>query len=163
MGKARKTRGTGKGVAFLAWALDHETDECIEWPFYIMREGYGQVGTHEGMELAHRYVCKRAHGDQPFEGAQAAHWKCGNKRCVNKRHIRWSTATENEHDKLAHGTWFERFGGAKLNAEIVGEIRREAKSQPATKATYTFLAEKYRTPVSTIKKVVKGHTWKHVA
>lgn len=152
-----RRRGNGKGLTFLERALRSETDECILWPFYCMKNGYGQLGTHDGMMLAHRYVCIRAHGDAPFEGAQAAH-SCGNRSCVNTRHLRWATAAENEADKRAHGTWHTRMGGAKLNEDAVLRIRAMAAEGLSRKE----IAREMGKPVRTIGHVVSGQTWKHV-
>ncbi|WP_420820099.1 HNH endonuclease [Rhizobium freirei] len=109
------------------------------------------------MHLAHRVVCEKAHGVPSFPDAQAAH-RCGNNSCVNPNHVRWATQAENEEDKRAHGTWEMRMGGAKLSVEIVLDIRSDA----AGGASYEALSSRYNTPASTIKKVVRRHTWKHV-
>nr|DAH75468.1 MAG TPA: endonuclease [Caudoviricetes sp.] len=156
MGK-RSNRGNGKGLTFVAYALAADVDECILWPFYRMRNGYGQVGTHCGMALAHRYVCELAHGPAPTDKPQVLHG-CGKRSCVNPRHLRWGSQVENEADKLEHGTWFTRMGGAKLNADIVRSIRHDAMIGNS----YDLISEKYRTPKSTIAKVVRKETWKHV-
>lgn len=157
MDAPRRNRGSGKGLAFVEHALSHEGDDCLIWPFYIMKNGYGQIGTHSGMALAHRYVCERAHGLAPKAMPQAAH-SCGNKACVNPRHLRWASQKDNEDDKLGHGTWFGRLGGAKLTETTVLAIRADA----ATGVSGDALSEKYQTPLSTIRKIVKRHTWKHV-
>lgn len=155
--KARSNRGAGKGLRFLRQALSYNGDACLLWPYYRMKNGYGHVGRHDGMHLAHRLMCEMAHGPAPFEGAQATH-KCGNRACVNPGHIRWGTQKDNEDDKLDHGTWFTRFGGAKLTEERVVAIRNAATAG----ATYDELATQFETPKSTIQKVVKRYTWKHV-
>lgn len=32
-------RGYGKGISLLSAKLSSETDDCIEWPFYRMKNG----------------------------------------------------------------------------------------------------------------------------
>lgn len=150
-------RGNGRGIQFLRQAALSEGDECINWPFYRMKNGYGQVGTHSGMTLAHRYVCELVHGLQPENKPQALHG-CGNRSCVNPRHLRWGTQSENEQDKLDHGTWFTRMGGAKLTASVVRDIRVRASEG----LSLNELSAAFSTPKSTIKKIVNRVTWKHV-
>ncbi len=153
----RRNRGAGRGITFLNAALKNDTDDCIEWPFFKMKNGYGNIGLFDGTHLAHRHMCLMAYGDPGFDGAQAVH-SCGVRSCVNPRHLRWATQAENEHDKHAHGTWFTRISAAKLTKETVREIRADWK----VGATISFLSQKFGTPESTIKKVVYRVTWKHV-
>ncbi len=155
MGKSRI--GSGKGLKFIQEAILSSTDECIMWPFYRMKNGYGQVGTSAGMRLAHRLVCELSKGKPTFDGAQAAHL-CGNKACINPRHIRWASQKENEDDKRMHGTWFSRFGGAKLDEDYVLGIRFNHKYGETTKS----IAVRTGIPESTIKKIVYRDTWKHI-
>ena len=77
-------RGGGKGIAFLNATLSSDSNDCIKWPFYRMKNGYGQVGLHTGMALAHRKMCEMAHG-RPQGGQQAAHSQI--KRRASWRHI----------------------------------------------------------------------------
>lgn len=58
-------RGGGKGITFLNATLLSDSDDCIEWPFYRMKNGYGQVCLHTGMALAHRKMCEMAHSRKP--------------------------------------------------------------------------------------------------
>lgn len=153
----RRNRGKGKGQQFIRMVLQNDTDECVLWPFYRMPNGYAQVGFHDGQKLAHRYVCELAHGPAPAGKPEAAH-SCGNRACVNPKHLRWSNHSDNEADKRNHGTWFTRMGGAKLTENKVREIRTAA----ACGVPRAALVERFKTPVSTIEKVVSRRTWKHV-
>lgn len=107
-------------------ASTFESDECLLFPFAIGNHGYGMA---DG-DLAHRVVCTRAHGTAPEEGMHAAH-SCGNRICVNKRHLRWDTPQGNEADKLIHGTRTrgERHGQSKLSEADVLAIRAATGSQ----------------------------------
>jgi HNH endonuclease len=155
MGKPRKNRGTGKGLVFLRAALATDCDDCIDWPYYRMKNGYGQVGRYDGGMLAHRHQCMEAHGAPPSSGHQAIH-SCGNRACVNPRHLRWGTQKDNEDDKLSHGTWFARISGAKLTVDKVLAIRAD------TQLSLDQLEIKYGTPRSTLQKVLHRWTWRHV-
>lgn len=79
-----------------------ETDECVLWPHTVNSKGYGQIGVNGKSTSVHVLACEQAHGPRP-EGKQAAH-SCGVKRCINQRHLRWATQSENEADKVVHGT-----------------------------------------------------------
>lgn len=153
----QSNRGKGKGLTFLKEALLSNNDECILWPYYTMKNGYAQVGTHKGMVLAHRYVCIRRYGEPPKGKPQAAH-KCGKKNCINPNHLYWANQTENEDDKHSHGTYYKRITANKLNEDIVLKIRSEYEKGLSCKE----LSEKFKTPMSTIRKVVKRYSWKHI-
>lgn len=93
----------------------HEDDACLIWPFAKNGAGYPHM-LHDGSyQLVHRLVCKIAHGEPPSNKHQAAH-SCGERTCVNKRHIRWATQIENEQDKLIHGT--RQRGERCYNAQV---------------------------------------------
>jgi hypothetical protein len=153
----QKNRGKGKGMMFILHAHSMDTNECINWPFYLMKNGYGQVGTTFGMMLAHRYSCMLAHGDPPRDKPQAAH-SCGNKSCINKRHLSWRNQSENEDDKHAHGTWLTRISSAKLTNKQVLDMRADH----ANGAEYKELVIKYETPKSAIGKIIRRETWRHI-
>lgn len=90
---------------FVSNALDADVDECIIWPFAVRKSsGYGAHslrtnGTKRNVD-AHRYTCELVHG-APFKGAEAAH-RCGNKLCINPKHLYWATHTENMGDAREH-------------------------------------------------------------
>lgn len=150
-------KGMGRGIKFIIAASKMETDECIIWPMYVMKNGYGQVGTDEGMKLSHRYSCELNHGKPPDDKPQAAH-SCGNRACINKRHLSWKSQAENEEDKIKHGTWFTRISGAKLDADKVVEIRRMYDGGVNNAEISRVLS----VPKSTVEKVALRKTWKHI-
>lgn len=81
---------------FLDDAINSDTDECIIWPFGKDSDGYGWL---EG-KAAHREACP---GEPIGERNQACH-SCNNPSCINPRHLRWATKSENMQDKHIHGT-----------------------------------------------------------
>ena len=106
-------------------ALAWQGEDCLFFPYSIGSHGYGQFndGTRRPA-LAHRYVCISTHGVPRYARMHAAH-SCGNKTCVNPRHIRWATRSENERDKRGHGrdNAGERHGLSRLSLDEVEAIR----------------------------------------
>lgn len=94
---------TSKRLNFLFECYDGARDECITWPFWKNRKGYGRIQVKLRHVRVHRLVCFWRHGPPPSPNHHAAH-ECGNAACCNPNHISWKTPTENEHDKARHGT-----------------------------------------------------------
>lgn len=140
--RPRKAAKPGEPTRYLCEVIiNQESDECLIWPYARNGDGYGFVKIQGKLSLAHRAVCKIVHGEPPSLRHQAAH-SCGNGHlgCVNKRHLSWKTAAENNADKIDHGTHClgHRNGKAKLTLDQVAEIKSLAgeKSQYAIAAMY---------------------------
>jgi hypothetical protein len=77
------------------------SDECVEWPFRQLAQGYGYVRVAKKKIYAHRYACAQ-HGQPTGTRWQAAH-SCGNRLCINPNHLRWATPQENVDDTKRMG------------------------------------------------------------
>lgn len=66
---------------------------------------------------ASRVMCMASHGEPPSDTHEAAH-SCGNgnKGCVNPKHLYWATPTENQTDRVLHGT--SNRGSAQWNSKL---------------------------------------------
>lgn len=143
----------GDTEAFIRASLLVETDDCIEWPF-AKNLGYGLASIDGETVAAHRATCILAHGPPPFEGAQAAHYKCGNQGCINKRHLRWSTIELNHDDKRRHGTMTqgERHPRSRFTEEEVLAIAASPLGPAA-------LGLQYGCDRAVIGSIKSGRTW----
>ncbi len=151
---------TSKGAAqryFKEVVLPYEDDDCLKWPFSDAGNGYGKIHWNGGPRFVHRIACSLTHGEPPTPKHEASH-TCGRGKfgCCNPRHLKWKTRTENEADKLAHGTTNrgERCGSSKLTESDVREILslRGRKSQQAIALDFNV----QRTSVSLIH---RGKNW----
>lgn len=117
----------GAAKRFLSEALSSTDKEaCINWPFARNPLGLAQIRINEKTRNVPRLACEHIHGPAPTPKHQAAH-SCGKgwDGCINPHHLSWKTQTENEADKVLHGTSWQtrRHPWAKLTAEDVREIR----------------------------------------
>ena len=124
-------------------------DECVLWP-YAKSKGYGRVFAAGETRRAHVVVCEFAHGAKPI-GCEVAH-SCGERSCVNPRHLRWATAAENSADRIAHGRQTRR-----LSVEQVREIRQLGPSMKQRD-----IAKRFGIKHSTVGQILRGITWRHV-
>lgn len=117
----------GEALAALKSAINSQTDECILWEFATIRAPgdrklYGVVSIDGRTHKASRLVCECVHGKPPTPKHHAAHAagiEC-NSLCINPRHLRWATPSENGMDRHLDGTMTER--PRKLSKQEVREI-----------------------------------------
>lgn len=134
--------------------------DCIIWPYAVTLFGYGKLSLRPNKnDNAHRWVCRKFHGEPPFEGAEAAH-SCGVRLCVNPEHLSWKTPKQNSADRLIHGTDSrgEKSPLHKVTTNEVLEIRRLAKA----KVRFQDIATIYGLSASGVNTIVQRRTWKHL-
>lgn len=117
----------GEAVRFLEEVVfEYEGSGCLTWPYSRTTAGYGRLLYKGKYHHASRLACEVENGPAPTDRHEAAH-SCGKGHlgCVARKHMRWATPTENQADKLKHGTMTrgEKHGNAKLTEEDVHEIR----------------------------------------
>lgn len=141
-------------------ALPYEGDDCLRWPF-AMRGGRRPQDAYPAISggYGHVYLCERAHGARPTPQHEVEHL-CGNRRCMNKRHIAWATHEDNCARRTVHGTQTigERHPGAILSEADVRAIR----ATPRLRGSGVALAEHYGVAPATISVIRSGRTWSHL-
>lgn len=142
---------------FIEKALRSDTEECIIWPFKsVTGSGYPR-SCFEGKRIdVHRFVCIKYCGSPVGDKKYAAHY-CGNRLCINPKHIRWATAKENTNDLFIHNRMLygENHKNSKLKEFDVIYI---LKSKESSK----ILAEKFGVSTSTINAIKSRNAWKHI-
>jgi hypothetical protein len=120
---------TGAAIRYLdEVVMAYDGDECIAWPFSLNPSGYGRVKVPGSNKItgAHRLICEKVNGPPPSPEHLAAH-SCGkgHEGCVTKRHLSWKTPSENQLDRIVHGTdgRGEKNPRARLTADAVRQIR----------------------------------------
>lgn len=158
-GRQGKRAKDGEPTMWMLARVSHTGEDCLLWPFAHRGNGYGimsAIDLRRGVS-AHRYMCELAHGAPPTPQHLAAH-SCGNgaKGCVNPRHLRWATPSENMADRLLHGTHQrgERNRKAKLTLADVETIRAAWPERSQNQ-----LARQYGVHQSTIWKVLHRVAW----
>jgi hypothetical protein len=140
--------------------LAYDGDECLIWPYLKDVHGYGKFFFEKKTCSVHRIVCTLVHGPAPTAGHQAAH-ACGkgHEGCVAPNHLSWKTRTENEADKIFHGTRYygEKVHAAKLRSADVVKIRALLGEK-----TQQEIADFFGVSQSTIAYIKTGRNWRSV-
>lgn len=115
--------------ANMRWLLahaDYKGGECLIWPFFRDRWGYGHVSHKRRSRLASRAMCTIVNGTPPTPHHHASHL-CGKGHmgCVHPLHLKWASPKENCLEKRTHGTQITTRYGArgKLSQEDIDKIR----------------------------------------
>lgn len=134
--------------------VDFAGPDCLIWPFQ-RSDGYAAIRVNGKKIGAHRYMCELAHGAPPFYRAEAAH-SCGRGHlgCVNPRHLRWATQSQNCADRIIHGTAFRGSAHpwAKLREEQIPLIRKDPRPPKEIAKTYGVSDDHIRC-------IKKGQKW----
>jgi hypothetical protein len=159
--RAARVRGEMLKKAFMDNV--QQGDGCWTWIGMLDKDGYGRAKiTHEGKKIrgpAHRVSWMIHRGPIP-DGLEVLH-KCDNPPCVNPDCLFLGTTADNNADRDAKGRQArgERCSLTKHTPELVQAIRREYVPR---KMSIPKLAEKYGLSASTVGKIIRRQTWKHL-
>lgn len=162
----RRTPGAWQD-RFWRFVTPRDPDACWEWQGDRERDGYGRLhlsgrGPTKKILKAHRASYMLAHGEIPA-GMVVRH-TCDNPPCVNPAHLVLGTQAQNVEDTVSRGRVGKPPRGvdqhlARLTEDKVREIRQRA----AEGETQDALAAAFGVGQTTISKVVRRETWRHVA
>jgi hypothetical protein len=148
----------GTPLAWIRQHIEYQGLGCLAWPFGRNKWGYGKLRYRGTVVGAHRVMCAEAHGKPPSPTHEAAH-SCGKGHlgCISPAHLSWKTPTENQADRIIHGTDIrgDRHRRAKLTGQQVKEIRQSPYSN-------NELSKIYGVSVCNIRLIRQRKTWLHI-
>jgi hypothetical protein len=148
-------------------------DACWPWLGHRMRSGHGQVGFRRRVWLTHRVAYTLARAE--IAAGMAICHSCDNPPCCNPAHLFEGTRADNNADKMAKGRHVTPAGlwnGSSLHPESRPRGEGHARSVltddvvrrlRAANASAGDLAVEFGLARSTVRDVVSGRTWRHVA
>jgi hypothetical protein len=133
-------------------------DECWDWKGAMIKDRRGIFSMNGKITVAPK-VSLVLHGIEVPEGKFVCH-HCDNPNCVNPRHLFIGDNSSNMLDAMRKGRALvgEKSNSAKLSEKTVLAIREEY----SLGATQLALSIKYGVFFTTIQKVVRGDTWRHI-
>lgn len=145
-------------LQFLRAAITNPGSACIVWPYGKARGGYGSVWFEGRKCRAHR-VALSLYSEKPLPpGLEVAHAvECHNPACINPRHLRLATASENHADKVLNGTL--RKGAAVNFAKLTEADVIKIRADPRVHAT---IAKDFGISQPQVSRIKSGLTWAHV-
>lgn len=155
-----RKEATGVALKWLFEHINHESDECLIWPFNRTDKGYAVVRYEGRVQSVSRIVCEKVHGPPPEEWYHAAH-SCGNGHlgCISQRHLSWKTPVANSNDRLGHGTvpLGSKCGSAKLTESEVRLIR-----DLEGRGTYAAIGRMFGVDGGTVRRIILRIDWSHL-
>lgn len=147
------------------WRHVQKTDGCWLWTGGKGSHGYGTITRRDAKLLAHRFSYELHYG--PILSERWVLHHCDNHSCVNPKHLFLGTPRENVRDMMRkdrHDHDGLKLGRiphpVKLNAAKVEAIRAKYETGVHTQRA---LAAEYGVSQSMIWRIVRRHSWTHVA
>jgi predicted XRE-type DNA-binding protein len=131
-------------------AINSKTDDCIEWKFSLNKNGYAHLSNRQQKTpFVHRIVASKCHSN-PENKPDVAHI-CNNRKCINPRHLRWTTKKENSEDRIMHNT-----NGIRISNEDVLAIRNHIEKG----IKQSTIAKEFNVDQSLISRIKNKKRWK---
>lgn len=126
----------------------------------LCKDGYGRYHADGRGISAHRYSYSVFRSESGYISPNlcVCH-TCDNRQCVNPSHLFLGSPKDNTADMVNKGRQAKgtKARSAKLNDETVKKLRKQAKGTKAKD-----IARELGVTASTINKVLRGETWKHI-
>ena len=104
-------------------------------------------------------ICEAFHGPRPSDKHEAAH-RNGIHNDDRADNLRWATKIENAADRRLHGTQIQ--GSSVNNAKLTDDFVRLIRATSRHYGNQIELARRFNVSRSTIARVQKNKTWRHV-
>jgi len=135
-----------------------DENECWPWLGSFDKDGYGQMrdGIRKIQDRAHKFSARLHFGEIP-KGMCVCHF-CDNQWCSNPKHLFFGTQQDNIADKLSKNRQAkgEQQGLSKLTEEQIAEIRSRANE------SYRTLCQEFGLVPSTVYRIWRNQSWKHI-
>lgn len=140
-----------------------ELGNCWVWTRGTTEFGYGQFAVTRGHpSTAHMVSYALEVGPVPA-GVHTCH-HCDNPPCVRPRHLFLGTPSDNAFDMVSKGRQGDRHPGTgRANARLADGDIRAIRSVPPYYGRTSALSREYGVSTTTIRKILAGQKWRHVA
>lgn len=75
-------------------------DKCVNWPGGLDADGYGNLRVEGKVEKVSHIVMRLRGRERPSPDYKLMH-KCNNRRCINPKHLKWGTESQNSTQREA--------------------------------------------------------------
>jgi HNH endonuclease len=135
-------------------------DACWPWTGSVNAKGYGRVRRGDTLSTAHRMAWGLTSGPLPA-GLSLCH-TCDNPPCCNPAHLFLGTNADNTADMVGKG---RQARGERSNLSRLTEWQvRAARARYALGGvSVRALAAETGINRETLRRLLRGHTWKHIA
>ncbi len=135
---------------------EHESDECLLWPFGKTGGGYGKISPK--CSDAHREAWKFYNGTPPPK--MCVCHKCDTPSCYNIRHLFLGSYQDNTNDKLSKGRGL--FGELHQNSKTTEATVIKVKTLRKAGMKYKLIAVETGLTFKHIAKICENLIWRHI-
>lgn len=143
------------------WAYVEKTPTCWLWTGYTDRWGYGRIQVRRQAFYTHRLAYEMAHGEGSIPIGYFVCHTCDVARCVNPDHLWLGSSRANTQDAAKKGRMAR--GGRHHRAVLTEHHVLAIRAWHRAGETATEIARMMGVTSWTVRNVIDGKTWRHVA